>query len=98
MASNTKLEGSQKALRAILRKEAKMYDRMIANNGVTTLVYRNCGHCVQFAMAVASPEESQFRRKVGEFYALCRFEDGEVVSMLRGDFENLFHMLGMIEQ
>lgn len=98
MASNTKLSTDQKLFRKEMREYAKHEKWKIAHNGVTTLVYKDRGNTVEFSIAVTSPDESKFRRKVGEYYALRRFEDGETVAMLRDDFHDMFEMFGMEDQ
>ena len=95
--SNTKLNADQKSERKQLKYAAKIKGWTIAENGVTTLVYAKKGNTVEFSMSVTSPDESKFRRKVGEFYALCRFSEGETVKMLVDDFWKMYTMLMMID-
>lgn len=97
MVSNSKLTMYQQTVRAFNRKTAKLNKWAIAHNGATTIVYKCRGNTTEFAMSVASPDETQFRRKVGEFYALRRFQEGETVKMLNSDFADLYEMFNMRE-
>ena len=66
------------------------------NNGETTIAFWDKPNCntVEFALSVMSPDEVKFRRKVGEFWAMDRFDAGQTVKMKRVDFyemmENLY--------
>lgn len=97
MASNTKLAAHGKTKRKILLSVLNTAGNpdCIAENGVTTLVFKHRGHTVEFSMSVTSPDETKFRRKVGEFLALQRFENGETVKMATSDFISMFDMLNM---
>lgn len=95
--SNTKLNAEQKSIRKDLKFEAKSRGWTIAENGVTTLVYADKGNTMEFSISVTSPEESKFRHKVGEFYALCRFSDGKTVKMLVGDFWKMYALFMMVD-
>lgn len=66
------------------------------NNEETTIAFQDNANCntVEFALSVMSPDENKFRRKVGEYCAMDRFENGATVKMKRVDFyemmENLY--------
>ena len=98
MTSNTKLIAHQKLIWKTLRAYALGQGRTIANNGRTTMVYQGKGHCVEFSIAVASPDEAKFRIKVGEYIALRRFADGERVAMQADNFYDMFVMMDMENQ
>ena len=84
MQANTKLSTYAKAARKTLKREM---GATLVNNGETTIAYIDRGNTVEFALAVTAPTEKKFRRKVGEFHALNRFNDGETVKMKRDDFD-----------
>jgi hypothetical protein len=97
MASNTKLADHEKIDRKQLLSILGTGGRpdCISENGVTTIVFKHRGHTVEFSMAVASPEETKFRRKVGQYLALQRFENCGTVIMATPDFLDMYNMLGM---
>ena len=83
MQSNTKLNQAQKEDRKILKGE---FAGNLMQNGKTTVAYVDRGNTVEFSLAVVSPDEKKFRRKVGEYHALSRFEFGETVRMDKQEF------------
>jgi hypothetical protein len=91
MASNSKLTPLQKMDLKDLKFAAKAQDIQLAHNGQTTVAYQNKGNTVELALSVTSPDETKFRRKVGEFHALERFFDNQTVKMAAGDFDFMYH-------
>lgn len=89
MASNSKLSAQQKIDLRIFRES--QLDFKVANNGVTTVVYREFKNTVEFAVSVAGPDELKFRRKVGEFYARERVDYGNTQKMLTNDFYGMLY-------
>jgi len=91
MQSNSKIDSHQKQyLKSI---KAEMPDVKLANNGETTIAYKPRGNTVEFALSVMSPDEKKFRRKVGEYYAMCYFENGQTVKMATSDFVNMMYFV-----
>lgn len=84
--SNTKLSAAQKD---DLKALKKYFKGELANNGETTVAYMPLGTTVEFSLAVMSPDEEKFRRKVGEYHALQRFASGETVTMGEHDFHQM---------
>jgi len=88
MFSNTKLTPNQKSMLKDIKADAKIKGIKWANNGETTIAYKYMGNTARFSMAVKSPNESKFRRKVGEFKAITRLTwDGEYTIMDKLDFD-----------
>lgn len=79
--SNSKLALDEKADRKTLLKQlhgagGEVYSFL--SMGVTVLVCPSMpeGKMGVFAVSICSPDEIKFRRKVGEYRALCRWVDG----------------------
>ena len=81
--ANTKLDILHKSVLKALRVCQNV---TVGHNGETTIVYREVGNTVEFALSVASPDERKFRRKVGEYFARLRMDSGETVKMAAHDF------------
>ena len=87
MASNSKLTPNQKiCLKTVLRPMQARKGIRLARNETTTMAFMERGNTVEFSLSVASPDEMKFRRKVGDFWALTRFDCGETVKMGKEDF------------
>lgn len=82
MASNTKLTRAQKeqlkAFKAIMPK-----NMAFATVGRVTVLAEVDTNVVRFSTAVASPDEVKVRRKVGEYCAVERFQNGGTALMPR---------------
>jgi hypothetical protein len=91
--ANSKLEREQKEilkeLKAGLHFPGNWKVTVTRVSEVTTLAWADRGNTIAFSLAVMSPDEEKFRRKVGEYWALSRFYDGEVVKMGREDFSQM---------
>lgn len=87
MQSNTKLTTNQKEILKSLK--LNNLDVTLVNNMQTTIAYQEKGNTVEFSLAVMSDNEKKFRRKVGEYNALMRFESGYTVKMNKYDFTNM---------
>lgn len=74
MASNTKLNQTEKE---ILREfKAEMPKNMaFGQSGRITVLAQITGNVVKFSTAVASPDEKKIRRKVGQYLAVCRWDN-----------------------
>lgn len=84
MQSNTKLNDAQKEN---LREMRKYQDvQVLPLDYKTTIAFMPRGNTVEFALSVMSYNEKKFRPKVGEYFARCRFENGETVKMEKHDF------------
>ena len=84
MQSNTKLSIGQKEILKSLK--LNNMDVTLINNLQTTIAFQELGNTVEFALSVMSDNEKKFRRKVGEYHALNRFDDGQTVKMHKADF------------
>ena len=89
MTSNTKLTSEQKLDRKMLKNTERMQGAQIVNNGADTIVFKVLGNSVEFATSSASPDELKFRRKVGEFHAMERFQFGETSKLGKESFQNI---------
>ena len=95
--SNTKLDSYEKEQLGFMKMRNPGVT--IVNNGQTTVVFQLKGNTVQFATAVAAPEEKKFRRKVGEYNALNRYENGQYAVVEKYDFcAMLFEVFGMDDE
>ena len=95
MTSNTKLTPDQKFILKDLKHLAKMRGIELANNGQTTVAYVIKGNTIRFSTSVMSEDETKFRRKVGEYYALIRLMDYDNYVVLNiDDFNYLLGSLG----
>ena len=84
--ANTKLSPECKAILKELRENFK---GKLKFSGDTTIAYFEAGNTVIFSLAVASPDEKKVRRKVGEYLALTRLDQGQSVAMRSWDFFNM---------
>ena len=87
MTSNSKLTPEQNAERKDLKFAAKDQKVQLAHNGQSTVAFQRKGNTVEFALSVASPDETKFRRKVGEFYALLQFFNNQTIKINAWDFD-----------
>ena len=83
MASNTKLTRAQKdelkAFKAIMPK-----NMTFGAHGSVTVLAEVDTNVVRFATSVASPDETKIRRKVGEYCAMQRWQEGQTAMAPRG--------------
>jgi hypothetical protein len=87
MQSNTKLTKAEKAgLKALKRALPNV---RFAHMGRTTVAFKHVGKLVEFSTAICAPNEKKYRTKVGEMYALNRFDFGETVKMPFTQFDNM---------
>ena len=81
MTSNSKLTPEQKAVRkeliALLPNGSSF---SVNSKGVTVLCVPN-GKTVEIATSILSDDEQKFRRKVGEYFALIRWNDGATIKL-----------------
>ena len=92
MQANTKLGDFEKELLKHLKDE--MFDVKVVNlDNKTTMAYLPRGNTVEFALSVMAPTEKKFRRKVGEYWALTKFENGQTVKMDKDDFMQMTEMV-----
>lgn len=93
MLSNTKLgKFDKEILRAMKDENPKI---TLSNNMETTIAFKESINTVEFALSVMSPNEKKFRRKVGEYWAMIRFNEGVTVKMAKHDFYVLMGELGL---
>lgn len=75
--ANSKLTREQKGYRKEYISCLKECAGVIVQNGYVTCVLRRTGERMgEFSVAIASPDEQKFRRKVGEYMALYRWMHG----------------------
>jgi len=84
MASNSKIGVFAKSELKDFKKSMPKNMAFHATGSVTVLV-RVMTNCVQVSTALASPKEKKIRRKVGEFHAMARMNDGYYVALPRQD-------------
>ena len=87
MQSNSKLTKAQKTeLKALKRALPNV---RFAHMGKTTVAFKHTGNLVEFATAICADNEKKYRTKVGEMYALNRFDFGETVKLPFTQFDNM---------
>lgn len=82
--SNSRLNAFQESNRKAMKDGILENGGIIHSSdhtGVTLVILSDFpGSCMgRMAVSIQSPDERKFRRKVGEFYALQRFEFGEYI-------------------
>jgi hypothetical protein len=88
MQANTKLTAEQKSeLRDLLQVARVQGIKVVCLNERNTLAYRRRGNTTEFALSVKAPNEKKFRAKVGKYWALLRFFNGQKVAMDSQDFD-----------
>jgi len=90
--SNTRLDAASKVDRRELLKSLRALGGEVfsfPNDGITIAIQPafEGSRTMHVAVAVASPEEKKFRRKVGEYVALCHLVDGIVITVPRCSVE-----------
>jgi hypothetical protein len=87
MQSNSKLNKVEKSL---LKDFAKFMPQVkFAHMGKTTVAFAHVGNLVEFSTAICSDNEKKNRPKVGKYWAMTRFENGETVKMPFAQFDNM---------
>ena len=87
MQSNTKLTKAQKTgLKALKRALPHV---QFVRAGKTTVAFAHVGELVEFSTAICADNEKKNRPKVGELYALSRFDFDQTVKMRFADFDNM---------
>ena len=87
MQSNSKLNKFEKSL---LKDFTKFNpDVKFAIMGKTTIAYKHVGYNVEFATAICADTEKKNRPKVGKYWAITRFENGQTVKMPFFQFDNM---------
>jgi len=86
----TKLSDFQKANRKAMMEHRKANGwevHSFPEHRATVAIRRTGSAMGKFTLSIASPDEPKFKRKVGEFHALQRIDDGAVlpVAMVPGD-------------
>jgi hypothetical protein len=84
MQSNSKLTAEQKDWLTIM--SALHPEIQFEVVGKTTFVFRRQGDIVEFATAICSDSEKKQRNKVGRYFALRRYFDGQTVKLKVEDF------------
>lgn len=79
--SNTKLGSYQKEILKADFESAKLDGVTLETHGRVTIAYKRMGNTVRIATSVASPNEKKIRRKVGQFYALCAWYEGNTIAL-----------------
>ena len=87
MQSNSKLTAGQKtSLKSMMKF---LPDVQFATIGKTTIAFQHVGDLVEFATAICADNEKKNRPKVGKFYAMQRFENGQSVKLPFFQFDNM---------
>lgn len=87
MQSNSKLNKAQKTgLKALKRALPNV---QFAYAGKTTFAFKHVGNLVEFSTAICADNEKKNRRKVGELFAISRFDYGETVKLPFSQFDNM---------
>ena len=79
MQSNSKLSKFEKSLFKDYRK--MLPDVQFAIMGKTTIAFKHVGDLVEFATAICADNEKKNRPKVGKYWAMTRFENGQTVKL-----------------
>ncbi len=88
MTSNSKLTQDQKAFRKEMIENLPTGSSFaVSDCGVTVLCVPDGKHTI-VATGIMSADERKFRRKVGEFYALMRYNNGEVIRVPRDNVQD----------
>lgn len=91
--ANTKLTPEQKAelkeMKDYLKDLTHWPVNVVNLDNKTTMAYCVMGNTVEFSLSVMSADEEKFRRKVGEYYALDRFNNDQTVKMDKFDFQTM---------
>ncbi len=86
MASNSKLSPNQKADRKAWLADLPLDATMVTSVcGVTILAVPD-GNVTRFYSSVSSPDEKKIRRKVGEYWALERWQYGRDGFLMPGSW------------
>lgn len=87
MQSNSKLTDLQKQF--LKAKQLANPEVKFAIMGKTTIAFKHVGDNVEFATAICADTEKKNRPKVGKYYAIQRFENGQTVKMPFFQFDNM---------
>jgi hypothetical protein len=95
MFSNSKLtQGQKSGLQALARSLPHVtIEHFPASRMTIAYENSNIGNCVEFAVAVCSPSELKYRKKVGAWHALNRFDFGETSKLPKEVFSDFCTML-----
>ena len=85
MQSNSKLSKFEKS--DLKQMCAAMPEIYFAIMGKTTIAFQHVGDNVEFATAICADTEKKNRPKVGKFWAMTRFENGETVKLPFAQFD-----------
>ena len=87
MQSNSKLNKFEKSL---LKDFTKFnHDVQFAIVGKTTIAFKHVGDLVEFATAICADNEKKNRPKVGKYWAITRFDNGQTVKMPFFQFDDM---------
>jgi hypothetical protein len=79
MQSNSKLSDFEK--RCLKQFCDANPDVKFATMGKTTIAFQHVGDLVEFATAICADNEKKNRNKVGKYWAMTRFENGQTVKL-----------------
>ena len=87
MQSNSKLSKFEKS---VLKDALKFNpDVQFAIMGKTTIAFQHVNDLVEFSTAICADNEKKNRPKVGKYWAMTRFENGQTVKMPFTQFDNM---------
>jgi hypothetical protein len=87
MQSNTKLNKLEKSLLKDACRD--LPDVKFAQMGKTTVAFAHVGELVEFATAICADNEKKFRPKVGKYWAMTRYENGQTTKLPFAQFDNM---------
>lgn len=86
MASNSKISSFAKSELKLFKMSMRRNMAFATSCNLTVLV-RVMSNCVMVSTALASPDETKIRRKVGEFHAMERMNEGKYVVLPIPDWQ-----------
>jgi hypothetical protein len=94
MQSNSKLSRFEKS---VLKDFCKLNPHVcFATMGETTLAFARVGNLVEFSTAICAPTEKKMRPKVGKYWAITRYENGQTTKMPVYQFDNMLENEGTL--
>jgi hypothetical protein len=87
MNANSKLNQDEKTiLKDLIKTNPNV---QFHQAGKTTFAFQRVGKLVRFATAIRADNEVKNRRKVGKYWAIIRFDDGQTALMRESDFNEM---------
>ena len=91
MESNTKLtQGEKDWLKTMSADHPEIHFAIV---GETTFAFEHKGDTVEFATAICHDAEKKNRTKVGKYFAIARYFEGNTVTLKFQDFGNMLDVM-----